>query len=130
MNLATDTLPGGAGALRMNPTIRRKRMRRARRIVMRSVPYGEKLALSRAQERTLLRLFVDTRGVRPDMSLCVTTLASVTPWASLRALARKGAVVVRGAARFELVFGEPGWECILTSSGYALVRAALARGVR
>jgi hypothetical protein len=128
MSLATDPRPGGA--LRMNPTIRRKRTRRARRVVARSVPYGEKLALSKTQEHTLLRLFLDTRGVRPDMSLCVTTLASVTPWASLRALARKGAVVVRGAPRFELVFGEPGWECILTSSGYAVVRAALARGAR
>ena len=114
----------------MNPTIRRKRARRARRVATRSVPYGEKLALSKAQERTLLRLFLDTRGVRPDMSLQVTTLGSVTPWASLRALARKGAMVVLGAPQFELVFGEPGWECILTSSGYAALRAALARGAR
>ena len=128
MNLVTETHPGGT--LMMNPTIRRKRPRRARTVVARGVPYGEKLPLSKAQERTLLRLFLDTRGLRPDMRLCVTTLASVTPWASLRSLERKGAMVVRGAPRFELVFGEPGWECILTSSGYAVVSAALARGAR
>jgi hypothetical protein len=129
MNLSTtDTRAGGAPA--MNPTIRHKPTSRARRVPPRSVPYGQKLTLSKAQERTLLRLFVDTRGARPDMWLRVTTLASVTPWAALRPLARKGAMVVLGAPRFERVFGEPGWECILTSRGYAALRAALAREAR
>jgi hypothetical protein len=114
----------------MHPTIRHKRTRRARRVLPRSAPHGERLSLSKTQERTLLGLFLNTCGARPRTTLRVTTLASVTPWPMLRALARTGAMVVRDAPRFELVFGEPGWECILTSRGYAALRAALAREAR
>jgi hypothetical protein len=52
MNLS-GTGAGAGGEPAINPTIRAKRTSRPRRVLARSVPYGEKLVLSKAQEQTL-----------------------------------------------------------------------------